>query len=141
MSHPGSMYDEAPNDGYDGPPTDECAECGNLFHGGSLCDLCPECAEAPNEPDNDPICVCGVYRSEHQLCGCGEWENAAQYKTHADYLNRYSDDDAPSCQECGSYLPAHELTQDLCRRCREYQAQDDAERHDENRVYGDGALR
>lgn len=24
--------------------------------------------------DDDPVCVCGVYRSEHALCGCGEWE-------------------------------------------------------------------
>jgi hypothetical protein len=27
-------------------------------------------------PEDDPICICGVYRSEHQLCGCGEWERA-----------------------------------------------------------------
>lgn len=26
------------------------------------------------EADDDPQCVCGVYRSEHALCGCGEWE-------------------------------------------------------------------
>lgn len=24
--------------------------------------------------DDDPQCVCGVHRSEHALCGCGEWE-------------------------------------------------------------------
>lgn len=26
------------------------------------------------EYDDDPQCVCGVYKSEHALCGCGEWE-------------------------------------------------------------------
>ena len=29
--------------------------------------------------DDDPRCVCGVYRSEHALCGCGEWQNASTY--------------------------------------------------------------
>ena len=27
-----------------------------------------------DESDDDPRCVCGVHRSEHLLCGCGEWE-------------------------------------------------------------------
>lgn len=27
-----------------------------------------------DDEDDDPQCVCGVYRSEHALCGCGEWE-------------------------------------------------------------------
>lgn len=26
--------------------------------------------------DDDDRCLCGVHRSEHQLCGCGEWERA-----------------------------------------------------------------
>lgn len=26
--------------------------------------------------DDDPVCVCGTYRSEHALCGCGDWQRA-----------------------------------------------------------------
>lgn len=28
------------------------------------------------DDDNDPFCVCGTARSEHALCGCGDWERA-----------------------------------------------------------------
>jgi hypothetical protein len=28
------------------------------------------------EDVDDPQCVCGVYRSEHALCGCGEWQRS-----------------------------------------------------------------
>lgn len=27
-----------------------------------------------HDDHEDPACVCGVHRSEHLLCGCGEWE-------------------------------------------------------------------
>jgi hypothetical protein len=29
-------------------------------------------------PDPDPVCVCGTHKSEHALCGCGEWEPAKE---------------------------------------------------------------
>lgn len=37
--------------------------------------------EEPDEetPDDDPYCVCGVARSEHALCGCGEWQRVGTY--------------------------------------------------------------
>ena len=44
-----------------------------LFEGGYL----NVTHEEDDEEDDDPQCVCGVWRSEHALCGCGEWQNAA----------------------------------------------------------------
>lgn len=29
-----------------------------------------------DETDDDPRCVCGTHRSEHALCGCGDWQRA-----------------------------------------------------------------
>jgi hypothetical protein len=29
---------------------------------------------ADETDDGEPVCSCGVYQSEHLLCGCGEWE-------------------------------------------------------------------
>lgn len=36
------------------------------------CEECLERIEWEGEPDDDPVCVCGVSWSEHALCGCPE---------------------------------------------------------------------
>lgn len=48
------------------------------------------------EEDDDPVCVCGVYQSEHALCGCPDgFQRASTYKGYEPDV----DDDFPMSVE------------------------------------------
>ncbi len=54
---------------------DLAARFGSEYARGVLSAACDEYDNKHREEEEeDPICVCGVYRSEHALCGCGEWQ-------------------------------------------------------------------
>lgn len=46
---------------------------------GLMCGDCSGWIVPPDEEtqDDDPLCVCGVARSEHALCGCEQFEKGA----------------------------------------------------------------
>ena len=47
-----------------------------------------------HESDDDPQCVCGVYRSEHRAMGCREgFQTPEQWKSERDFLVSLDDDD------------------------------------------------
>lgn len=42
--------------------------------------------------DNDPICVCGVHRSEHALCGCEDgFQSAESWKQERAFIESLDD--------------------------------------------------
>ena len=41
--------------------------------------------------EDDPRCVCGVYRSEHALCGCPGFQTADDWKTERAFIESLSD--------------------------------------------------
>lgn len=46
----------------------------------------------PTGHDNDPRCVCGTYRSEHQLCGCPEgFQTAASWAAELETIEEMDD--------------------------------------------------
>lgn len=59
---------------YDHTDTDLmiCRACRHFFLNDTTGDLCPACIALA--ADDDPICVCGVHRSEHSGMGCEQWE-------------------------------------------------------------------
>ena len=42
--------------------------------------------------DDDPICVCGVYRSEHAGMGCGNFQTAEQWAAEKEFIMSLDDD-------------------------------------------------
>lgn len=50
--------------------------------------------EEDRHEDDDPVCVCGVSRSEHRLCGCGEgFQRVLEWETEKRFIHSLSDDE------------------------------------------------
>lgn len=46
-----------------------------------------------DEYDDDPLCVCGVSRSEHFMCGCSEgFQTADSWETEKSFIATLDDD-------------------------------------------------
>lgn len=44
--------------------------------------------------DDDPVCVCGVHRSEHKLCGCGEgFQRKLEWEKERRFIQSLSDEE------------------------------------------------
>lgn len=87
----------------------------------NLVDSCLSMANDPNEPgyveviemeraaelpeeDDDPRCVCGVYRSEHAMMGCPEgFQTAKQWDDERSAIHRFAEMEA-----CGEIEPGWE---------------------------------
>lgn len=46
------------------------------------------------EENEDPVCVCGVHRSEHKLCGCGEgFQTPREWEREKQFIQALDEDD------------------------------------------------
>lgn len=45
------------------------------------------------EPDDDPICVCGTHLSEHQLCGCERFQTPKAYEASKNAYEKLTEDE------------------------------------------------
>ncbi len=83
--------------GPDGLPNKTCALCGApietwLLQTVNGSDLCETCDRAQPAPDDDPVCVCGVARSEHGHGACEGFQSPAAWKAERDWIEGLGED-------------------------------------------------
>ena len=69
---------------------------------------CGECIpfiiDGEDGEDDDPQCVCGVYRSEHALLGCPEgFQTAREWNRERDFIQSLDDDEYEAIYHPGDY--------------------------------------
>lgn len=77
-----------------------CGQCdGGILNGQfCTCELGVYAKDTSVDPDSqdyddDPRCVCGVYRSEHSLCGCPEgFQTPKQWESEKEFISTLDDD-------------------------------------------------
>lgn len=48
---------------------------------------------AKDEEYDDPPCCCGVYRSEHSMLGCGNFQSPESWRTESEFITSLDDDE------------------------------------------------
>lgn len=96
-------FDEIDDDMLTGPTSDNkpapddatcmCDGFGYLLTERGAKVICPQCHGAGDQTDDDPQCDCGVYRSEHALCGCPEgFQSKGSWAVERDFIRDLDDD-------------------------------------------------